>query len=311
MKINQAIKLFLNHLQFEKQASTNTIDAYASDLKRYQEALEFAGIFKMEDVSDRFIEAYILDCKDGYASSSVARIAASIRSFHHYVTDRYEIHDPTLNLMVHHGEKKLPVYASEVEIVKLMESFDDSNPQELLQHAILEMLYACGLRISEAVNLPYNQIDLETGFVRVFGKGKKERVIPIASGSIALFKQYRDQVRPGFVKGKQPYFFVNQHGRKVTVNSVEELMRNKCTELQFVKHLTPHKLRHSYATHLLRNGADLRSIQTMLGHSDISTTEIYTHVGQDQKFVQYAKELPDDFEEPLQFPPLNKQGLKD
>ena len=305
MDINKAVDAYISYLIFEKQASNNTIDAYKSDLKRYLDALAYDKINDTKNIKPEWVEAYVLDVKDAYASSTTARIAATIRSFHHFLTNSYEEKDPTLNLLVHHGEKTLPIYASKQEIQQLMDSFDDQNMEDLMHHAFLELLYACGLRISEACNVLYNQIDLETGFVRVFGKGNKERVVPIASGSLPILKAYLYNARPSFLKKKVPYFFINKHGRKVTVNSIEALMRDKYNELGFKKHLTPHKLRHTYATHLLSNGADLRSIQTMLGHSDISTTEVYTHVGEKQKFHEYQKSHSSDLDETLEFPVLN------
>ena len=188
-----------------------------------------------------------------------------------------------------------------------MQSCDDSQPQEIFRHALLELMYACGLRVSEVCSLTYNRVDLDTGMVRVLGKGSKERLVPIARGSIPILIRYRDTVRPTWVKGRTQLFFVNRFGRRVTPRSVELLMEQKRRELGIKKKLTPHKMRHSYATHMLQGGADLRSIQEMLGHSDIQTTEIYTHVQNRQLFDSYEKYHPGGLDEDLPVPEKKKE----
>ena len=175
---------------------------------------------------------------------------------------------------------------------RLLSSFTNANPKEILDHALLEFIYACGLRVSEAVNLTLNRVNLEEGMVRVLGKGNKERLVPVPKGSVPVLKRYLEIVRPLFVKKPMAQFFVNSCGRPVTVRYVELLVREKCEEAGIDKHLTPHKLRHSYATHLLQGGADLRSIQELLGHADIGTTEIYTHVADKQLVDSYQKFNP-------------------
>ncbi|MBR2066655.1 MAG: tyrosine-type recombinase/integrase, partial [Solobacterium sp.] len=226
------------------------------------------------------------------AQNSLVRMAASIRSFHHYLAFMYNEEDPSLNLSVNKGIKSLPIFCTVDEIKQLMTSFDDQKPLEMMQHCLLEMIYACGLRVSEVCNLTINRIDLDTGKLRVLGKGDKERIIPIPKASIPLFKEYRDVTRPILVKKKNTYFFINRLGNPITPRSIEYLLEHKCSELGFKKHITPHKLRHSYATHMLQGGADLRSIQEILGHSNISTTEIYTHIENKQLFDTYEQYHP-------------------
>ena len=200
--------------------------------------------------------------------------------------------DPSLNLQVHKGPKTLPVYCTVDEIKLLMQSFDDTNIQDNLNHTLLETIYSCGLRVSEVCNLTINRVDLDTGKIRVLGKGDKERIVPIPKGSIPLLKQYVSITRMNLVQKKTNMFFLNRFGRKITSKYVELLLQRKCVELGFKKHITPHKLRHSYATHMLQGGADLRSIQEILGHSNIQTTEIYTHVQNKQLFDAYSKFNP-------------------
>ena len=238
------------------------------------------------------VEDFIVEQQKAKASASVVRMASSIRSFHRDLAFMHDEKDPSLNLEVHKDTKRLPVFCTVDEINRLMSSFDDEDPKQYLDHAILEMIYACGLRVSEVTTLTLNRVDLDTGKCRVLGKGDKERIVPIPDGSVAFLKGYRDIVRPVYLKGRSNLFFLNRFGRRITSKYVENLLVQKCNELNFKKHITPHKLRHSYATHMLQGGADLRTIQEILGHSNIATTEIYTHVQNRQLFDSYEMYHP-------------------
>ena len=292
MNPDKALKEYLIHIQVNDGKSRQTVTSYKEDLLQYIAWLKEQGISDTQEIRNTDVESFIILQQKTKASASVARMAASIRSFHRDLSFMHNEKDPTVNLQVRKNTERLPVYCTKEEIEKLMSSFDDSDPVQLMQHALLEMIYSCGLRVSEVTSLTTNRVDLETNRVRVLGKGDKERIVPIAAGAVPLLKQYRNTVRTLFLKNKTQLFFINQFGRKVTVRSVELLMNRKCTELGFDKNITPHKLRHSYATHLLQGGADLRSIQEMLGHADISTTEIYTHVQNTQLFDSYMKFHP-------------------
>ena len=158
-----------------------------------------------------------------------------------------------------------------------MNYFSNSN-EDILYHAVLEMIYGCGLRISECLNAEASRVNLNEGFLRVSGKGNKDRIIPIPKYSLPIIKEYFFKVRPGWVKPKEKLFFINEKGKPVRCEKIENMLKYVCQQTGIEKPITPHKLRHSYATHLLDHGADLRVIQQLLGHSDISTTEIYTHV---------------------------------
>jgi len=258
------------------------------------------------EITYQLIEQFITEQSTLKASSSVVRMAASIRSFHHDLAFMHNEADPSLNLEVHKSTNTLPVYCTVDEISQLMSSFDDTDPNQYMDHAILEAIYSCGLRVSEAVSLTLNRVDLDSGKVRVLGKGEKERIVPIPQGSISLLKYWRDVVRPVFLKAKTPLFFINRFGRRVTPRYVELMLQRKDVELGFTKHITPHKLRHSYATHMLQGGADLRSIQEMLGHSNIQTTEIYTHVQNRQMFTSYEKFHPGESLQKLEIPAKKK-----
>ena len=292
MKLNDALKRYLTELTVNEGKSVRTVKSYESDLKQYLSFLEDEGIKDTKKISPELVEGFIIEQSLTKKGTSLSRMAASIRSFHQYLNYLYEEKDPSLNIEVHRGLKSLPVFATVEQINTLMASFDDSNPEQLFQHALLELIYSCGMRVSEATSITVNRVDLDTGMVRILGKGNKERIVPIPRGSITVLERYLHLVRPLYLKKNTNLFFINRFGRPVTRESVEKLLREKCTELGFQEHLTPHKLRHSYATHLLQGGADLRAIQEMLGHSDIRTTEIYTHVANRQMFESYNKFHP-------------------
>ncbi|WP_276826763.1 tyrosine-type recombinase/integrase [Galactobacillus timonensis] len=292
MKLDLAYKKYMSWLTVNEGKSPNTIDNYGRDLRGYLAWLQQEKITDTDAISGQLIEQYLQSQKDVKAVRSIAREAAAIRSFHHYLAFVYDAKDPSVNIEVRHSEDDLPVYATRAEMDRLLSSFTNANPKEILDHALLEFIYACGLRVSEAVNLTLNRVNLEEGMVRVLGKGNKERLVPVPKGSVPVLKRYLEIVRPLFVKKPMAQFFVNSCGRPVTVRYVELLVREKCEEAGIDKHLTPHKLRHSYATHLLQGGADLRSIQELLGHADIGTTEIYTHVADKQLVDSYQKFNP-------------------
>lgn len=289
MKLDKAFQQYLVHLKVNQGKSQRTISAYQRDLKQYIDWIEEKDIHDTKKITPQLIQQFLVQEQTVKSSNSVVRMAASIRSFHQDLAFMYDENDPSLTIEVHRNAETLPVYCTVEEIKTLMSSFDDSDPNQYTDHALLEMIYACGLRVSECVSLTINRVNLDTGTLRVLGKGNKERIVPIPKGSIAFLKYYRDIVRAGYLKNKTNLFFINQYGRKVTTKYVENLLVEKCTECHFSKHITPHKLRHSYATHLLQGGADLRSIQEMLGHSDIQTTQVYTHVQNKQVFDAYEK----------------------
>ncbi len=301
MKLEDALQHYLVHIRVNEGKSEKTIQSYSEDLKQYLQWLETKDISNIEEIHLQDIQNFIVEQNTIKSSASVVRMCASIRSFHQDLSFMYDLNDPSKNIEVHKDTKRLPVFCTVEEIARLMNSFDDSDPKQYLDHTILELIYDCGLRVSEAVSLTLNRVDLDTKKLRVLGKGDKERIVPIPSASIIFLKYYRDVIRSNFLKNKTPLFFINQYGRKVTTKYIEELLQKKCIECHFEKHITPHKLRHSYATHMLQGGADLRSIQEILGHSNISTTEIYTHVTNKQLFEAYDASHAEVFQEKLEF----------
>ena len=292
MKLDEALKEYLMHIRINEGKSRRTGISYEEDLKQYTAWLKEKGIKDTKKITSDLVEDFIVEQQKAKASASVVRMASSIRSFHRDLAFMHDEKDPSLNLEVHKDTKRLPVFCTVDEINRLMSSFDDEDPKQYLDHAILEMIYACGLRVSEVTTLTLNRVDLDAGKCRVLGKGDKERIVPIPDGSVAFLKGYRDIVRPVYLKGRSNLFFLNRFGRRITSKYVENLLVQKCNELNFKKHITPHKLRHSYATHMLQGGADLRTIHDILGHSNIATTEIYTHVQNRQLFDSYEMYHP-------------------
>lgn len=292
MKIDFAIKDYIISLSTAEGRASNTIKSYTRDLNKYKSFLSENSIDDVKKIKDITIDDFINELNNSYSSASINRIKTSIRNFHRFLNFKYDLKDPTINLKVSRTQKRLPIYATVDEISKLMSLFDDEIPQDLLDHTILETIYGLGLRVSECCNLKTNQVNLNDKFVKVLGKGSKERIIPIPSKTNELMKRYYMNLRPMWLKKSTNNFFINKLGNKIYSEYVEKMLRNKSYEAGIKKHITPHKLRHSYATHLLEGGADLRVIQELLGHSDISTTEIYTHVETQRMKQSYLKNHP-------------------
>ncbi|MEG0238811.1 tyrosine-type recombinase/integrase [Anaerorhabdus sp.] len=299
MDLNKAFKEYRMEIENRDPKASRTVKNYLIDVTAYLDFLKEKNFDDIEKVKYRDIETYITSL-DKYERSTIARKSCSIRSFHQFLNFKYDFKNPALNLEVRRGKKSLPIYCTIDEINLLMNSFNDEVPNECFQHALLEFIYACGLRVSEAVTLTLSRVDLNTNIVRVLGKGDKERIVPIPDISRNVLLRYFDTVRPVWNKKGSNLFFVNHFGKHVTTEYVESVLRYKCNELGFKKHVTPHKLRHSFATHLLQGDADLRSIQELLGHSNIQTTEIYTHVQENRLKQSYAK-----------FHPGNREGDND
>ncbi|MFV0479709.1 MAG: tyrosine-type recombinase/integrase [Anaerorhabdus sp.] len=292
MKLENALKEYQLEISIRNPKAAKTIISYLKDVHDYLNYLTQIGIEEIEDVEYQQISTYILQFHSLLSDNSIARKSASIRSFHQFLTFKYEIDNPAAYLAVSRKKKSLPVFCSLQEIDKIMNYFDSDLPIDIFHHAILELIYSCGLRVSECARLRINQIDFEINLVRLTGKGDKERIIPLPLASAKVIKKYLDLVRPVWNKKNQSLIFVNQRGNHVTTEYIEIMVKYICNEVGIKKHITPHKLRHSFATHLLQGGADLRAIQELLGHTNIQTTEIYTHVQSDRKVSSYTKFHP-------------------
>lgn len=279
--MEQLLDQFLNYLTVERGLSPNTLDSYSRDLIKYLDYLSTKGIKDISKTSDLTIISFIATLKNGGLSNrSVARNLTSIRMFYRFLTEDHHINDnPTLNIETPKRELRLPQVLSIEEVDVLLQQPDSSTSLGLRDAAFLELLYATGLRASEIISLALNDINLEAGYLIASGKGSKERLIPIGEVAQNLIKKYLKNSRPTLLKNKQSHhLFTTRSGKSMTRQGFWKLIKKYALATGIRKKITPHTLRHSFATHLLERGADLRSVQMMLGHADISSTQIYTHV---------------------------------
>jgi integrase/recombinase XerD len=289
------IQEFIDYLGHEKGLATNTLESYSRDLKQYYGFLSGDSTASLENASQSTIVAYLMYLrKQGKATATIARRLAALKAFYQFlVKENYVSSDPTGDLSSPKLERKLPKVLTVSEVERLLNQPDLSTPAGKRDKAMLELLYATGIRVSELVNLNILDVDLREGFVRCMGKGSKERVVPMGDIAVSALRAYLEGARSRLVAdAKEKALFVNHHGRRLTRQGFWKIVKKYATQAQIRKEITPHTLRHSFATHLLENGADLRAVQEMLGHADISTTQIYTHVTKDRLKDVYAKSHP-------------------
>ena len=283
--MEELIETFLNYLSVERGLANNTIVSYREDLTSYVDYMEKMHINALSRISKNDIINFMLSQKDkGISANSIARRLAAIRMFHRFlVRERILKTDPTNLIDSPKLWKKIPDTLSLNEVDALLAQPDIRNKQGIRDKAILETLYATGMRVSEAVNLKVDNLNLDIGFLRCIGKGNKERIIPVGKKAINSLHRYLDASRPHLLKGKESEsLFLNRFGKKISRQSLWKIIKRYARDARIKKNIKPHSLRHSFATHLLERGADLRSVQEMLGHSDISTTQIYTHINKDR-----------------------------
>lgn len=287
-------KAFLNYLKFEKGLSENTLTSYNLDLDKYIQYLAGIEISQFGKVSlDDITKFLILLNEIGLEASSKSRYLSSIRGLHKFLLSEGIIdNDVTETIELPRLARKIPDTLTVDQVNKIISMPDLNKPSGIRDRAILETLYACGLRVSELINLKQRDILLDMEIVRVFGKGSKERFVPIGSSAIDWIEQYLKNARLHFIKsdGSDDVLFLNRQGKKLTRMYIWKMIK-QCTDIAGVEaEVHPHTFRHSFATHLLEGGADLRAVQEMLGHSDISTTQIYTHIDR-----EYIKEVHKSF----------------
>jgi integrase/recombinase XerD len=284
MTLETTIAAFVNHTKVEKGLAANTIAAYARDLKRFAEFAKTRKL-RMEAISRDSIVEYLSGLyRERLDSRSVARHLVSLRNLFRFALAEEAISaDPTLNLESPKVRKSLPTYLRMEEIDRLLAQPDLGTPQGVRDRAIIELLYSTGMRVSELVGLRASDMDMRTGCLRCIGKGDKERVIPVGRRALAAVQEYLESARPLLLSAKNPaqptqQLFINRLARPLSRVAIWRILTAYGRRAGIRTQLSPHKLRHSFATHLLERGADLRSVQLMLGHADISTTQIYTHV---------------------------------
>jgi integrase/recombinase XerD len=296
VKDNQEIKRFKRFLQVEKGLSENSVYSYAYDLKKFSDFLEGQEKSIMSATQDDILRFLAFEKnKKNNSSRTLARSLAAIRQFYSFVsvTLGTTADNPSVKIETPQIQKSLPDFLSQDEIEGLFASISEEDPYELRDKAIFELLYSCGLRISEAIELKFHEIDFDSKQIRVIGKGLKERIVPIGSEAIRLLKLYSEKSRPEIIgERKSEFLFISKKGSLLNRKSVWRLIKGYCSRTDIQKNITPHTLRHSFATHLLENGADLRSVQELLGHMDISTTQVYTHLARKQLQTIHKKFHP-------------------
>ena len=279
--MEQLLDHFLHYIVVEKGLSKNTVDAYSHGLNRFLDYLKKKGIQKISGVSKLDVRAFLLTLKkQGLSTKSVVRNLAAIRTLFHFLIQEEILEtNPIEELESPKLPKTLPEILTLKEVEQLLEQPNPQTPMGIRDRAMLEVLYATGMRVSELTQLPMNQVNLEAGYVRVFGKGSKERIIPIGNEAMKWVALYLKVAREKLAKRREsPFLFINRMGSGMSRQRFWKVIKAYGRRAGIRKRITPHLLRHSFASHLLERGADLRSVQMMLGHVDISTTQIYTHV---------------------------------
>ena len=278
MDLHEALSDYKLNLSLVENKSKKTIEAYMSDLTHYINYLNQKNINNVEEITILTVDNYLNSLTKEYSSNSINRVLASVRSFHKFISLNHEsIKDPTLYIHTHKHNEHLPIYASVQDLKVLFDSFSNSDI-DIYHKTILLTLYSCGLRVSELCSLKRNDVHLSEKILKVTGKGDKERIIPIVDACVQQMELYLNLIRKNWQKKTLPNFFINQYGRVLTRQYVHNLIKKKCKECNLNPNLSAHSFRHSFASHLLDGNADLRIVQELLGHSDIQTTQIYTHI---------------------------------
>lgn len=281
MDTDPLVERYLNHLRVEGGLSRNTIEAYRRDLAKFQGYLHQQGVSPVQQVSTDTIRRFLGALHAAHLSHlSSARCLSAVRGWLRFLRQERLINDnPALDVATRRRGIRLPKTLSQREVAALLELPVHSTPEDQRDRVMLELLYATGLRVSELVSVETAHMNLEVGYLRVTGKGSKQRVVPMGEPARRLLHQYVERVRPQLLKRRLSRFlFVSRRGKLLTRQAFWKALRLRGRRAGLTKPISPHMLRHSFATHLLGGGADLRSVQTMLGHADIATTQIYTHV---------------------------------
>ena len=286
-------KGFKAYLQLEKSLSDNSVDAYLRDIEKLTEHLhEIKNLKAPSDVQLKDLEKFLKWIAElGMTASSQARIISGIRAFYKYLAlENIIAKDPTILLEAPKLKRTLPDVLSFEEIEMIISQIDLSKPEGGRNKAIVETMYSCGLRVSEVVNLKISHLYLDVGFIRVIGKGDKERLVPVGRSAVKYINIYKNKIRVHLAPapGSEDFLFLNRRGSKLSRVMIFLIIKELVKKAGIKKNISPHTFRHSFATHLVEGGADLRAVQEMLGHESISTTEIYTHL--DREFLRTTLE---------------------
>lgn len=284
---------FINYLRIERGLAKNTVESYSRDLLRFSKFLEDQGYAPLEVSRDQIAQYITLLGKD-LAARSVARNISAIKSFFRFLVSEGRIEDnPARLIETPRTSLRLPEVLTQEEIERLLAQPNENVSRGRRDRAMLECLYATGLRVSELVNLKISNVNLEAGYLRTLGKGSKERLVPIGDTALEAIKDYLSDGRPDFTKGRiSPYVFLSSRCHPLSRQGFWKIIKKYGLKAGIKKRISPHSIRHSFATHLIGAGADLRSVQVMLGHEDISTTQIYTHVSREHLKKAHEKYHP-------------------
>lgn len=296
ISVKDQIIEYLHYLNIERGLALNTRVSYERDLTQYTTFLEENQITSWQQVDRFLVVTYLQKLQtEGKSSATITRMVSSLRRFHQYLRqERITDHDPMQHIDSPKKAQKLPSTLSLEEVERLIETPDTSKLLGIRDRAILEVMYATGLRVSELIGLKLGNLHLSIGLLQTIGKGDKERIIPLGDYAIHWIERYLEEARPALTK-KTPnelHLFVNNHGHGLSRQGIWKNLKTIVREAGINKEVTPHTLRHSFATHLLENGADLRTVQELLGHADISTTQIYTHITKKRMTDVYKQHFP-------------------
>ena len=287
--MDELVERFLNYLSNKNSGSKHTLDGYARDLNRFVSFMEERGIMEISEVSKLDVLAYTEALKGGaltqkpLSDRSYARSLSALRTFYKYLNLHEGIQaNPVASFKVKVRQRSIPEFLTLDEIATLLNMFNLDDPIQLRNRTLIEVMYACGLRLSEISSLKIDRISFDEEILVVLGKGNKERIVPFYPACGQLIQLYLKQARPLWNQQKSDALFINQKGTTLSGRSIETIIKDCCMEAGLGEHVHPHMIRHSFATHLLDNGADLRLVQQLLGHQNLSTTQIYTHVTVDR-----------------------------
>ncbi|HOJ77947.1 MAG TPA: tyrosine recombinase XerC [Bacillota bacterium] len=288
---------FLTHLRVNQNYSEHTLESYGLDLRQFIEFLTAKNYSDMEALNYLVFRSYLADLKaNNLARTTIARKLSCLRSFFKFLCRQgYLAQNPLLSVATPKRERKLPEFLYLEELNQLLSLPDGNTPLGIRDQAILELFYSSGLRLQEVVNLQVANLDMSRGYVKVFGKGSKERIVPLGGAARRSIERYLNEVRPQLIakNGKETKaLFLNYQGTRLSGRSIQRLFSKYIKQLALDRKISPHTLRHTFATHLLENGADLRVVQELLGHVDLSSTQIYTHLTKERIRAVYLKSHP-------------------
>ncbi len=278
MQVEEAINDYLYNISTIEQKSQATISSYKNDLIKFVDYCKENEIQEIEKVDNLMIQDFLSIQKGQLSDNSLAHLLTSLKNLFNYLFITYNIKNP-ISVLSLKKRQHLPTFLTEKEIKLVLDSFNEEDDEQFFQKLLLELIYVTGIRVSELCDIQIKTVNLAHKQIRIIGKGNKERIVLIDTETSESMLYYLRNIRPKFNKKKQNvYFFINRLGNKINRQYVFQLIKEKCSEVGINKNVSPHSLRHSFATHMLNEDVDLRSVQELLGHSDISTTQIYTHV---------------------------------